>query len=417
MLPSTGPVEFELEDPRVGQLVHDQLRLVVLEHPGGYPRLARLPRLEVVVGVDPSGGERRQDVRPAVVHLDRDVVVANEVAQPIRDLVQHRPRVEGRQDRLGDLEQLALVAELALEDGRLLAQALGRVGVDEGLGREAGVDLEEAKVVVAELVQPELREDQDSQDLIVERHRREQHRLVEVVLRARDGLGPWVGRRVAEVLGHAVRRDPAGDPDPDPDPELLRRLVDVLADLAAEGDRHQVVTDDPVDPDVVIVDELTQLGGDRQPDLALDGQPVQPTPELLDRLELRRPGGHPGDVVGGRRSVAIDQPWADGRAPAPSVDPGSDPPPGSDRGERDDVGFVGLHPPGDRTALRCREEPLEVAQPVAPVAARVDPVIAKPTLIAPRPDGVGVDAEQSGRLGHGKGGIRRAIDEQRWQSS
>ena len=58
-------------------------------------------------------GRRRPVVR--IDDLDRDVVVADEVAQPLGDLVEDRPRVERRQDRLGDREELALVDELPLE--------------------------------------------------------------------------------------------------------------------------------------------------------------------------------------------------------------------------------------------------------------------------------------------------------------
>ena len=51
------------------------------------------------------------------------------------------------------------------------------------------------------------------------------------------------------------------------------------------------------------------------------------------------------------------------------------------------------------------EEPLEVPEPVAAVAARIDPVVAQPAGIAPRPDGVRVDAQQAGGLRHREGGI------------
>ena len=51
--------------------------------------------------------------------------------------------------------------------------------------------------------------------------------------------------------------------------ELLGRLVDVLADLALHRDRDQVLAAEPVDADVVVVDELAQLGRDREADLAL----------------------------------------------------------------------------------------------------------------------------------------------------
>ena len=117
--------------------------------------------------------------------------------------------VERRQDRLGDLEQLALAADLAFERGALLAQPLGRVGVGHRLGREAGVDHEQPQVVVGELVEAELREDEDAEDLVLEEHRREQHRLVEVVLGARDGVGPRVLRGVAAGSGRRRARRPS----------------------------------------------------------------------------------------------------------------------------------------------------------------------------------------------------------------
>ena len=48
--------------------------------------------------------------------------------------------------------------------------------------------------------------------------------------------------------------------------------------------------------------------------------------------------------------------------------------------------------------LRRREEPLEVAQPVAAVAAVVDPVVAEPAGLAPRPDRVRMHAKDTRRL-------------------
>ena len=56
---------------------------------------------------------------------------------------------------------------------------------------------------------------------------------------------------------------------------------------------------EPVDPDVVVVDELAQLGRDRLADLVDARQPAEPRAELLDRLELGRPGRHPLEVLGG----------------------------------------------------------------------------------------------------------------------
>ena len=96
-----------------------------------------------------------------------------------------------------------------LERERLLAQPLGGVGVGHRLGGEAGVDDQEPQVVVAELVEPELREDEHAEHLVVEQHRREEHRLVEVVLGPRDRVGARIGGGVAEVLGDPVWRRPS----------------------------------------------------------------------------------------------------------------------------------------------------------------------------------------------------------------
>ena len=115
------------------------------------------------------------------------------------------------------------------------------------------------------------------------------------IVSARGSLGG-----VAEVLRRcACSATQPVMPSPTDDPELVRRLVDVLADLALHRDRDEVVADQPVDADVVVVDELAELGGDRHADLVDAGQPVQPRAELLDRLELGRPGRHPLEVLGG----------------------------------------------------------------------------------------------------------------------
>ena len=70
---------------------------------------------------------------------------------------------------------------------------------------------------------------------------------------------------------------------------------------------------EPIDPDVVVVDELAQLGRDRQADLGDARQPVQPRAELLDRLELGGPGRHPLEVLGGPdRDARLGRQRADG---------------------------------------------------------------------------------------------------------
>ena len=231
----------------------------------------------------------------SIATLSRD----DEPLEPLGHALEDAAGIELGQDRFGDLEELTLAAELLFEGERLLAQPFGRVGVGHRLGGEARVDDEQPEVVVGELVEPELREHEDAEHLVVEDHRREQHRFVEVVLGPGDRRGARIGRRVAEVLRDAMLGDPAGDALADGDPELVGRLVDVLADLSEHGHRDQVRADQPVDPGIVVVDQLAELAGDRLADLGHARQPAEACPELLDRLELGRPCRHPLVVLGG----------------------------------------------------------------------------------------------------------------------
>ena len=226
-------------------------------------------------------------------HLDRHVVARDQAAESVGDALEDAARVERRQQRLGDLEELPLTAQLLLQRQCLLAEAHRRVGVRHRLGGQAGVDHEQAQVVVGEPVEAELREHEHAEDLVVEDHRREQHRFVEVVLGAGDGRGARVGGGISQPLGDPVLGDPAGDALTQRHPQLVGRLVDVLADLAEHRDRDEVTVDEPVHPGVVVVDELAQLGRDRLADLGHARQAAQAGAELLDRLELGRPGRHP----------------------------------------------------------------------------------------------------------------------------
>jgi hypothetical protein len=51
------------------------------------------------------------------------------------------------------------------------------------------------------------------------------------------------------------------------------------------------------------------------------------------------------------------------------------------------------------------EEPLEIADPVAPIATRVDAVIAETPGVAPCADRVRVNTEQASGLGDGQGRV------------
>ncbi len=80
-------------------------------------------------------------------------------------------------------------------------QLLGCVGVGHCLGGDRGVDLEQTQVVGAELVQSQLRQDDHAEDVVLEQHRREEQRFVEVVLGARDCLCAAIVRGVAARSG------------------------------------------------------------------------------------------------------------------------------------------------------------------------------------------------------------------------
>ena len=245
--------------------------------------------------MDAAGGQRDQVSGGAVDDLDRDVVAVDQVPEPVGDLLQHRALVEGGQDRLRRAQQLPLSRQLALERGRLLLEPCGRVRVGHRLGRERGVDHEQPQVVLGELAEAELREHEHAEAGALVDHRRQEHGLVDVGLGSRDRDRPRVVRRVVDQLRHAVLGDPSGHALAHRDPQVLDGLVGVHRAVAEHRDRHQVVAMGPVDADVVVVDELAELGGDRVADLADVGEPRQPRPQALDRLELGRPGRHPAE--------------------------------------------------------------------------------------------------------------------------
>ena len=80
---------------------------------------------------------------------------------------------------------------------------------------------------------------------------------------------------------------------------MLGRLIHVLSHLTLHGNRDQVVPVQAVDTDVVVVEQLPQLGCDRQPDFVDAGEPVEPRSELLNGLELGSPRRHLRVVLGG----------------------------------------------------------------------------------------------------------------------
>ena len=90
----------EVVDPRIGLLVADEDRLVVLEHPGRHPGLTRRPGFEIVRGVDAAGGQRRQQAARRVDDLDGDVVGRDEPAESFGDALQHARARRGWSGRI-----------------------------------------------------------------------------------------------------------------------------------------------------------------------------------------------------------------------------------------------------------------------------------------------------------------------------
>ena len=317
-----GRLAVEVGDARVLERVLHQLRLAVPNDPARHALVDRKRACHVLVGGEATREGRLQDLLFLVVDRDGHVVHPQQSAEAIGDLLDDRGRIERRQDRLRDAHQLTLARQLLGEPLGLRLELLGDFGVRDGLGRDRRVDLEVAQVVAGELVHAQLGEHDDADDAVLVEHRREDHRLVEVGLRARDRLGARILRRVRQVLRDAVLGDPAGDAFADLEPELLAVLVGVLADLAPPGDGVDVLTVDRVDAHVVVVDELPELRADRLADLRDLAQAVETRAELLDGLELCGPGGHLLVVAGvldghaGLRAECLEdvQVWA---SPAP----------------------------------------------------------------------------------------------------
>ena len=138
---------------------------------------------------------------PRVVRLDAQVVDADQAAQPVGDLALTTVRVERRRGSVSVMR----ISSRWPSSWRSRRSDWARscsvgVGVDHGLRGHRGVDLEVAQVVAAELVEPQLGQHDDADDPVVVAHRRQQHRLVEVLLGPRDRGRARVGERIGQVL-------------------------------------------------------------------------------------------------------------------------------------------------------------------------------------------------------------------------
>jgi len=116
-------------------------------------------------------------------------------------------------------------------------------------------------------------------------------------------------------------------------------------------------------------------------------------------------------VAGVERAVGGREPFAGAGAQLDQLGP--------DRGNRARQSRD-VAPPAAALATRLfgsREEALEIAEAIAPIAALVDAVEPESPLVAPRPDRVGMDAQEASRLGDREGRIGRTRRELRGRIS
>ncbi len=332
------------------------------------------------VRIVPTREEGAEHTGAGLAHGERQHVNGHQATDAVGDLLHDRPWIERGEDRLGRAHELALRLQLSSEELRLGSQELGGIGIRHRLGCHRRVDLEVPQVVPRELVETQLGQHDHADDPVIEAHRSEDHRLVEVRFRSRDGGGALIVGCVRQVLGDAVLGDPARDALAHLDPQLLTELADVLAHIAAPGHGDALVALDPVDAHVVVVDELSQLGTDGVADLGHRGQPAQARAQLLDRSQLLAPHGQ----LVLQRALCLARRACAGAA------------------ARSGRAFRAGHAANGYLADARGEEGSQVAGRELTVTTLVDADASQAPFIGPRPDGVGVDAQQMGSAGHGQ---------------
>ena len=149
-----------------------------------------------------------------------------------------------------------------------------------------GEHLEQAQVVLIELVEAELGDDDraDHARPVVKRHR--EQRFIDR-FRARNRLRELALRGVARQNGLAGGHDVTRDAVADWNLEHIHRLARRRGEIPAERDRHDHVTVDDEHATVVVIDQRAQLVGDRHADLADIVQAVQLAREALQHLQVR----------------------------------------------------------------------------------------------------------------------------------
>ena len=233
--------------------------------------------------------------RASVLVADRrlsDEVASRSLLQPERG-VRRADQLRGafddaRQHVIETLRGGEVAAEL---EQRLRALGLAPLRLVEARvlerdGRVAGEHLEQAQVVLVELVEAELRDDDgaDHAGAVLERHGDD--RLVDLG-RALDLDRELALRRVREEQRLAGLDDAAGEALADAGPEDLGCGSVRRGQLALEGDRSELLAVADEDAAVVVVDQLAQLVRDRHADLANVVQAVQLAGERLQHLQVR----------------------------------------------------------------------------------------------------------------------------------
>jgi hypothetical protein len=154
----------------------------------------------------------------------------------------------------------------------------------------AGEHLEQADVVLVELVQPELGDDDHGHDSRPERERHDHLRLVDRV-GAREDACELAVRGVPDQQRLAGLRDPPGDSFADLARQDLQGLARLARELADERDRADVVPFDERHAAVVVVDQRAQLGRDHRADLLDVVEPIELAAEALQHFHVRN-GAH-----------------------------------------------------------------------------------------------------------------------------
>ena len=170
---------------------------------------------------DPSLRHGVEHARLPVVHVGGDHGCVDQEWKRRDGAIEHRRRVVGSRQRLGQPEQgRCRLGGFAL----LLQQAC----VLEGHGRMRREDLEQADVVLFELVDPEVRQHDHAGHAIAHLHRHAEDRLLD--LRGALDLDPdVVAERVRRVVRLAGLRRPAGEALADLRDQLFIGLAVILA--------------------------------------------------------------------------------------------------------------------------------------------------------------------------------------------